>query len=51
MNPNEPGLYTVLGELSILHGRKDAAAEYFRKALRIDPNFEEARARLKSLEK
>ena len=51
MNPNEPGLYTVLGELSILNGRKDAAAEYFRKALRIDPDFEEAKARLKSLEK
>jgi CubicO group peptidase (beta-lactamase class C family) len=51
INPKEPRLYAALGELSILNGRKDAAVEYFRKALRLDPNFEEARARLKSLDK
>jgi tetratricopeptide (TPR) repeat protein len=51
INPKEPGLYTALGELSILSGRKDRATEYFRKALRIDPNFEEARTLLKSLKK
>jgi CubicO group peptidase (beta-lactamase class C family) len=48
-NPKEPSLYTALGELSILSGRKEEAAGYFRKALQIDPNFEEARTRLKSL--
>jgi len=51
INPKEPSLYTALGELSSLDGRKDKASEYFRKALRIDPNFEEANRRLKSLEK
>jgi CubicO group peptidase (beta-lactamase class C family) len=51
MNPNEPSLYAALGELSILGGRKEEAARYFRKALQVDPNFEEARTRLKSLEK
>jgi tetratricopeptide (TPR) repeat protein len=51
INPKEPGLYFALGELSVLNGATDAAVDYFRKALRIDPNFEEARARLKSLEK
>jgi CubicO group peptidase (beta-lactamase class C family) len=50
INPKDPSLYTALGELSSLDGRKDAAVEYFRKALRIDPNFEEARSRLRTLE-
>jgi tetratricopeptide (TPR) repeat protein len=51
LNPKVPDLYAALGELSLLGGRKEEAAEYFRRALRIDPNYEEARARLKSLEK
>jgi len=51
INPKEPSIYTALGELCVLSGRKEEAAGYFRRALRIDPNFEEARARLKSLEK
>jgi len=49
--PKEPSLYTALGELDSLGGRKDKAVEYFRKALQIDPNFEEARTRLRELEK
>jgi len=51
IHPREPMLFTALGDLSILNGKKEAAAGYFRKALSIDPNFEEARARLKSLGK
>jgi len=51
LHPREPMLFTALGDLSILNGKKEAAAGYFRKALSIDPNFEEARARLKSLGK
>jgi CubicO group peptidase (beta-lactamase class C family) len=49
--PKDPALYTALGELSSLGGKKDKAVEYFRKALEIDPNFEEARTRLRALEK
>jgi CubicO group peptidase (beta-lactamase class C family) len=51
INPKEPSLYTALGELSIQAGEKGKAAEYLKKALQIDPKFEEARTRLKSLEK
>ena len=51
LNPKEPSLYTALGEISILAGEKGKAAEYLKRALQIDPNFEEAKTRLKSLEK
>jgi tetratricopeptide (TPR) repeat protein len=51
LNPKEPSLYTALGELSILAGEKAKAVEYLKRALQIDPKFEEARTRLKSLEK
>jgi tetratricopeptide (TPR) repeat protein len=51
IRPKEPVLYTALGDLSRLGGSKEKAAEYFRKALEIDPNFDEARSRLRSLEK
>jgi CubicO group peptidase (beta-lactamase class C family) len=51
INPKEPSLYTALGELSILAGEKGKAAEYLKKALQIDPKYEEAKTRLKSLEK
>ena len=51
LNPKEPSLYTALGELSILSGEKHKAAEYLKRALQIDPKNEEAKTRLKSLEK
>jgi len=51
LNPKEPSLYTALGELSIRAGQKEKAAEYLNKALQIDPNYEEAKTRLKSLER
>jgi tetratricopeptide (TPR) repeat protein len=51
LNPKDPGLYTAIGELSILAGEKGKAVEYLKKALRIDPDFEEAKTRLKSLER
>jgi tetratricopeptide (TPR) repeat protein len=51
LSPKEPILYVALGDLVILGGRKDEAAEYYRCALRIDPNFADAKARLKSLPK
>jgi tetratricopeptide (TPR) repeat protein len=51
VNPKEPILYVALGDLSMLSGRRDKAAEYFREALRIDPDFEDAKTRLKPLEK
>jgi CubicO group peptidase (beta-lactamase class C family) len=50
-NPKEPSLYTALGELNILAGDKAKAAGYLKKALQLDPKYEEARTRLKSLEK
>jgi len=51
LSPKEPILYVALGDLVILDGRKDEAAEYYRQALRIHPNFADAKARLKSLPK
>jgi len=51
INPKEPSLYTALGELSIMAGEKRKAVGYLKKALQIDPKFEEARTRLKSLER
>jgi len=51
LSPKEPILHVALGDLLILGGRKDEAAEYYRRALRIDPNFADAKARLKSLQK
>jgi tetratricopeptide (TPR) repeat protein len=51
VNPKEPILYVALGDLCLLDGRKDRAAEYFREALRIDPNFQDAKNRLRALEK
>ncbi len=51
IHPREPGLYTALGELSILAGEKEKAAGFLKKALQIDPKYEEAGRRLKSLEK
>jgi tetratricopeptide (TPR) repeat protein len=51
LNPKEPSLYSALGEISFLAGEKGKAAEYLKKALQIDPDFEEAKTRLKSLEK
>jgi tetratricopeptide (TPR) repeat protein len=51
LNPKEPILYVALGDLCVLGGRKDEAAEYYRRALRINPNFADAKARLKSMRK
>jgi CubicO group peptidase (beta-lactamase class C family) len=51
IRPKEPVLYAALGDLSLLSGSKEKAAEYFRKALEIDPNFDKARSALRSLKK
>ena len=51
IHPREPALFTALGDLNMLNGKREAAVGYYRKALWIDPNFEEARRRLKSLGK
>ncbi len=50
-HPREAGLYVELANLSLLAGKRDRAVEYLRKALKIDPKLEEARLRLKSMEK
>jgi CubicO group peptidase (beta-lactamase class C family) len=49
--PREAALYVELANLSLLAGKRDQAVEYLRKALKIDPNLEEAKVRLKSMEK
>jgi CubicO group peptidase (beta-lactamase class C family) len=51
ISPKEPSLYVALGDLYMLMGRREEAAESFKRALRVDPNFEDAKARLKSLKK
>ena len=50
-NPKDPDLPTALGELSLRMGQKDKAVEYLRRALKIDPDFEKAVTRLKSIKK
>ena len=50
-NPKDPDLPTALGELSLRMGQKDKAVEYLERALKIDPNFEKAITRLKSIKK
>jgi CubicO group peptidase (beta-lactamase class C family) len=49
--PNEPRLYVELSDLSLMTGQKEKAAEYLRKALKIDPNLEQAKMKLKAIEK
>jgi CubicO group peptidase (beta-lactamase class C family)/tetratricopeptide (TPR) repeat protein len=49
--PREATLYVELANLSLLAGKRDQAVEYLKKALKIDPKLEEARIRLKSMEK
>jgi tetratricopeptide (TPR) repeat protein len=49
--PREATLYVEMANLSLLAGKRDQAIEYLRRALRIDPKLEEARARLKAMEK
>ncbi|MGB7294799.1 MAG: serine hydrolase [Candidatus Aminicenantales bacterium] len=51
LNPKDPNLPTALGELSLRMGQKDKAVEYLNRALRIDPEFEGAITRLKSIKK
>lgn len=50
-NPEDPDLPTALGELSLRMGQKDKGVEYLKKALKIDPDFEKAITRLKSIKK
>jgi CubicO group peptidase (beta-lactamase class C family) len=50
-NPKDPDLPTALGELSLRMGQKDKAVEYLKRALKIDPKFEKAITRLKSIKK
>jgi CubicO group peptidase (beta-lactamase class C family) len=49
--PNEPRLYVELSDLSLMTGQKEKAAEYLRKALKMDPNLEPAKTKLKAIEK
>jgi CubicO group peptidase (beta-lactamase class C family) len=49
--PNEARLYVELSDLSVMTGPKEKAAEYLRKALKIDPNLEQAKTKLKAIEK
>ncbi len=50
-NPKDPDLPTAIGELNLRMGRKEKAVEYLKKALKIDPDFEKAITRLKSIKK
>ena len=49
--PKEAKLYVGLSDLSLREGQKGKAVEYLKKALKIDPNFEEAKTKLKAIEK
>jgi CubicO group peptidase (beta-lactamase class C family) len=49
--PKEARLYVELSDLSLMVGQKEQAVEYLKKALKIDPNLEAARAKLKAIEK
>jgi CubicO group peptidase (beta-lactamase class C family) len=50
-NPRDPDLPMALGELCLRMGQKDRAVEYLKKALKIEPSFEKALIRLKSIKK
>jgi CubicO group peptidase (beta-lactamase class C family) len=49
--PKEARGWLELAGLSLQAGRKEEAAAHLKKALRINPNLEEARTRLKSIER
>jgi CubicO group peptidase (beta-lactamase class C family) len=49
--PKEAGLYVGMSNVSLLVGQKEKAVEYLKKALKINPNLEEAKTKLKALEK
>jgi CubicO group peptidase (beta-lactamase class C family) len=48
--PREARVWLELANLCLQAGRKEEAAVHLKKALRINPNLEEARTRLKSIE-
>ncbi len=50
-HPREAALYIELANLSLLAGKRDQAIGYLKTALRIDPKLEEARIRLRAMEK
>jgi CubicO group peptidase (beta-lactamase class C family) len=50
-NPKDPDLPTALGELSMRMGQTEKAVKYLEQALKIDPDFEKALTRLKSIKK
>ncbi len=49
--PKEARLYIGMSDLSLMAGQKEKAVEYLRRALKLDPNLEEAKAKLKAIEK
>lgn len=48
--PKEARFYTKLGDLSLAAGQKDRAVEFYQKALKVDPDNEDAKTMLKKLD-
>jgi len=49
--PKEARLYVGMSNLSLLLGQKQKAIEYLKTALRINPNLEEAKEKLRAIER
>jgi tetratricopeptide (TPR) repeat protein len=49
--PKEARLYVGMSNLSLLLGQKQKAVEYLKKALKINPNLEEAKEKLRAIER
>ena len=51
MHPREANLYDSIGEFYLNTGQKEKAVEYYRKALEVNPNFENAKQMLEKITK
>ena len=50
-HPKEAKLYVAFGDLCVYAGETEKAADCYKRALRIDKRFEEARSKLRALQK
>jgi tetratricopeptide (TPR) repeat protein len=51
LHPREANLYDSIGEFYLNTGQKEKAVEYYRKALEVNPNFENAKRMLEKITK
>jgi tetratricopeptide (TPR) repeat protein len=49
--PRNSRLYKEIGDMYLRIDKKERAAQYYRKALALNPRYQEARRRLEKLEK